>query len=245
MAYTHPQLATLYDEDNPDGPDHDFYRALAEEIQAEVIVDVGCGTGLLTVSLAAEGRTVLGLDPAAVMLEQARQRPGSERVQWIEGDSTSLPALRADYAVLSGNVAQHIPDPQWQRTLNDLHERLRSGGIIAFESRNPQARAWESWVGEGSTTRHTAALGPLRESTQLRGITAEVVSLRFETQLLTTGQLIVEDLNLVFRTRQRITEQLEHAGFVLKAVYSDWQRNAFTGTEPLMIFVATVGTRPS
>lgn len=69
MAYEDPRLVELYDIDNPDGPDHDFYRSLADEIGASTILDVGCGTGMLTVSLAAPGRDVVGVDPSAAATE--------------------------------------------------------------------------------------------------------------------------------------------------------------------------------
>lgn len=42
------RLVDLYDQDNPDGADHDFYRAVADEVSAESILDLGCGTGILT-----------------------------------------------------------------------------------------------------------------------------------------------------------------------------------------------------
>lgn len=50
-AYDEARLAALYDIDNPDGPDHDFFRAFAARIDARRIVDLGCGTGILTVTL--------------------------------------------------------------------------------------------------------------------------------------------------------------------------------------------------
>ncbi|RIJ15014.1 class I SAM-dependent methyltransferase, partial [Clavibacter michiganensis subsp. insidiosus] len=71
-----PRLVALYDGDNPDGPDHDFDRALAEEVGARSVLDLGCGTGMLTVSLATAGRRVVGVDPSAAMLDVARGRPG-------------------------------------------------------------------------------------------------------------------------------------------------------------------------
>jgi len=40
------RLVDLYDQDNPDGPDHDFYRSVVDEYEAESILDVGCGTGI-------------------------------------------------------------------------------------------------------------------------------------------------------------------------------------------------------
>jgi 2-polyprenyl-3-methyl-5-hydroxy-6-metoxy-1,4-benzoquinol methylase len=51
-------LAAIYDGDNPDGRDHDYYRGLATSLTAIHITDLGCGTGILTVTLATQGRTV-------------------------------------------------------------------------------------------------------------------------------------------------------------------------------------------
>lgn len=69
---------TIYDEDNPNGPDHDFYRAMADELAVEHITDLGCGTGILTTMLVKPGRTVSGIDPDPAMLEIAQARDGGE-----------------------------------------------------------------------------------------------------------------------------------------------------------------------
>lgn len=50
--YGDTDLVALYDVDNPDGVDHDYYRALAETLNARRIIDLGCGTGLLARALA-------------------------------------------------------------------------------------------------------------------------------------------------------------------------------------------------
>jgi 2-polyprenyl-3-methyl-5-hydroxy-6-metoxy-1,4-benzoquinol methylase len=51
------------------------------------IVDIGCGTGLLTCELAMRGYDVVGIDPWDAMLAVARSRPGGERVTWIDGNA--------------------------------------------------------------------------------------------------------------------------------------------------------------
>lgn len=65
--YANPRLVDLYDIENPLGVDTDFYLGLAAELDALSIVDLGCGTGLLTRELAAPGREVFGVDPAGAV----------------------------------------------------------------------------------------------------------------------------------------------------------------------------------
>jgi predicted TPR repeat methyltransferase len=46
--YRDDELVQLYDLDNPAADDHAYYRNLADQICAVKIIDLGCGTGLLT-----------------------------------------------------------------------------------------------------------------------------------------------------------------------------------------------------
>lgn len=79
--YVDPRLVDLYDIENPRSADTDFYVRLAAELDARRIIDLGCGTGLLTRELAVDGRQVAGVDPAPAMLAVARRKPGAERVK--------------------------------------------------------------------------------------------------------------------------------------------------------------------
>src|SRR5262245_37338928 len=149
--YVDPRLVALYDIENLRGADTDFYVRLASDLAARTILDLGCGTGLLTCELAVDGRRVVGVDPSAAMLAVARQRPGTDRVQWVEGDSGALGTPQADLVLMTSNVAQvFLDDAEWAATLRDIHAALRAGGHLAFESRNPAARGWEQWNREST-----------------------------------------------------------------------------------------------
>ena len=79
--YQLAELAQFYDLDNEWGPDLDYCLKLATD--ARSVLDLGCGTGQLAASLS-DGRSVVGVDPAAAMLEIARRRPGGDKVSWVQ-----------------------------------------------------------------------------------------------------------------------------------------------------------------
>ncbi|MFJ3957746.1 class I SAM-dependent methyltransferase [Arthrobacter sp. NPDC090010] len=226
MADLDSRLVELYDIDNPDGPDHDYYRSLVDHASARSVLDLGCGTGILTITFGAPGRRVVGIDPSPAMLAFARNRRGSERVDWILGDSRSIPPGAHDVAIMSGNVAQHIPDAEWPRTLADLHASLRPGGVLAFESRNPGPREWKSWTSAAPSERETPH-GTLREWFEL--LQADVdgngegtVRLRSRNEL--DGEDLSHDFSLAFRSEATVMEQLDALGFDVRAVWGDWHR---------------------
>ncbi len=68
--------AEEYDTDNTWGPDDDFYLELARDIGGPIL-DVGCGTGRLTIAMAEAGLDVTGLDVTPEMLERAREQVGA------------------------------------------------------------------------------------------------------------------------------------------------------------------------
>src|SRR5947199_686963 len=90
-AFADPRLAPLYDVFDDDRSDLDVYAAIAQELGAHSVLDVGCGTGNFAVLLAGAGVDVIGVDPAAASLEVARAKPGAAHVRWLEGDATTLP----------------------------------------------------------------------------------------------------------------------------------------------------------
>ncbi|MFJ3380528.1 class I SAM-dependent methyltransferase [Curtobacterium sp. NPDC090217] len=153
------------------------------------MIDLGYGTGSLAVSFAAAGLTAVGIDPSETMIDYARQRPSADGVTWVVGDSRTLPVIDAEFAVMTGNVAQHIPDGDWQRTLADLHHALRAGGILAFRSRNPAAGAWHTWSTSERSVRETAS-GPLEEWSEAEEITPGVVRLVAHNAFVGTGELL-------------------------------------------------------
>lgn len=243
MADYDRRLVDLYDEDNPAGPDHAFYRGLADTMNATSVIDLGCGTGNLTVTLARPGRSVVGVDPSRTMLDRASRRDHADRVEWLHGDSRDVRARSADLALMTGNVPQHIDDHAWARTLRDLRRSLRPGGVLAFESRNPAARAWADWSSPQPSERQTVH-GPLVEWATVEEAAPGVVQVAFHNRFTDTGDVVVQHETLHFRSREAIEGELDRAGFDVEAVYGDWRRGPFADSSAVMIFVASAVREP-
>ncbi len=96
-------------------------------------VEVGCGTGSLTIALAQArpDATVIGIDGDPEILELARRKPGAERVTWLEGLAGSLPlaAASADVALCS-LLLHHLSDGTKAAALEHTASILRAGGTL-------------------------------------------------------------------------------------------------------------------
>ena len=239
LHYVDPRLVDLYDIENACGADTDFYVRLAAELDARRVLDLGCGTGLLTRELAIDGRQVTGIDPAPAMLAYARRQPDAGRVQWVEGDSSVLGTPEADLVVMTGNVAQvFLDDAAWSTTLRDIHASLRPGGYLAFESRNPNDQAWERWNRANTYERFDSPHGPVEGWIELD--TVENVRVRFEGHnvFTATGEVVVASSELRFRSLAEMTGSLIDSGFNVELVYGDWNRGPLVDTSRVMVFIA-------
>ncbi|MBO0729399.1 MAG: class I SAM-dependent methyltransferase [Acidimicrobiaceae bacterium] len=118
----------------------------------DALVDVGCGPGAAVRHAAKLGTTVVGVDPAPVMLRVARALTrSSDTVRFVEGRAEALPLGDASASVVWSIASVH----HWTDLDAGLHEArrvLRPGGrLVAIERRRqPDARGLAShgWTDE-------------------------------------------------------------------------------------------------
>jgi SAM-dependent methyltransferase len=237
--YIDPRLVALYDIETSRGADTDFYLGLAEELDARRIIDLGCGTGLLTSELAAPGRQVVGVDPSPAMLALARKKPAAGPVQWVEGDASALGTPEADLLIMTGNVAQvFLDDAHWLATLAAIQAALRPGGYLTFESRNPDDRAWQGWNRTSTYAQFDSPNGPMESWLELVSVGNGRVILEGHNVFLTTGEVVIVKSELRFRSLEELTHSLTGSGFTVEHVYGDWNKGPLLSTSLEMIFVA-------
>jgi SAM-dependent methyltransferase len=213
--FAHPRLAQLYDVF--DGPRDDLaaYVAIAAELGADRILDVGCGTGCLALLLARTGRAVTAVDPAEASLDVARAKDGSAAVTWIHGGAAAAPAATADLAVMTGNVAQvFLADEDWARVLRAIGTALRPHGYLVFETRRPERRAWEEWAADTApVTLDVPDAGPVEHRLEVTAVNLPFVSFRDTYTFGADGAVITSDSTLRFRGRDEVAASLAAAGY--------------------------------
>ncbi|WP_229400689.1 class I SAM-dependent methyltransferase [Micromonospora okii] len=234
-----PLLVPVYDAECRWGPDDDFFLSLVAETPVARVLDLGCGTGRLTVALAAAGHTVTGVDPAGPALAAARRRPGADGIAWVEGTSAGLPAGAYDTAVMTSHVAQVFgTDEEWDRTLADLARALAPGGRLAFDSRDPAARPWERWNPTDSRR-----LVRLPDGRTVRAWT-EVTDARDRTvsfthhYLFPGGEERLSSATLRFRSEGELRGSLRAAGFAVERVHGGWCGQAVGEGDGELVVVA-------
>lgn len=238
--FSDSRLVASYDALNALGQDGEFFCRLASELSAKTIIDLGCGTGLLTCELAKRGHTMIGVDPAAGMLSIARNKPYADKVHWIEGGYEKLAGLRADMVLMTSHVAQFfLDDRKWQAMLKLAYKALKPGSHIVFDSRAPIFPPYQTWPTENAPRRvEDPAVGAIDWWYKLLEIKGNRVHYQLYYHFINSDETVVSTDELIFRSRDELTASLENAGFNVKKVYGDWDGSLATSTSPEMIFVA-------
>ena len=137
-------------------PTQDLVLRSLRDQRPDRVLDLGCGTGLLTSRLVEElGVPTVGCDYSWGMVRRAAQR--SRDASWVQGDAMALPVASATFdAVVSTESFHWYPDQP--RALAELARVLVPGGRAYLALVNPPTR-----VLTAVTTRWSRIAGqPLR-----------------------------------------------------------------------------------
>ena len=132
-AQVFDDVAEEYDRERRGYPDEliDAACRTAALSAGDRVVEVGCGTGLLTTSLAARGLSVEAVDPGANMIRLARRRVGegaAARFHLGRFEDVALPD--SSFPAVFSATAFHWIEPEvgWARAA----ELLAPGGVLAL-----------------------------------------------------------------------------------------------------------------
>jgi SAM-dependent methyltransferase len=262
--YSRPGLhVEVYDQmhgEVPGGADVAFFRELATAADGPVL-ELGCGTGRVTVPLAEAGISITGLDRSRPMLDIAQRRRRARppdvrrRLRFVEADMREFRLGRRFGLVFAAfRVFMALPDPASQRAaLATIRRHLRPGGLLVIDAFDPRLDLL------------TDAPQPAREIAEARhpetGHRVRITVLdRFNDQVsqqLTErwrfaetderGALVreeIETLILRWTYRHELHHLLELAGFEVVAEYSDYAGSAPAYGNEIIVVARRRGRQP-
>ncbi len=140
MSYQ--QFAYLYDELMEDAP-YPEWLSFVKTASAKYLkngsrfLDVGCGTGSMTILLAKEGFDVTGVDLSSDMLMVAKEKADSEKVSisLFQQDMRDLEGLGSYdcVTILCDSLNYILTEEDVKRTFLSAGNHLKAGGLLLFD----------------------------------------------------------------------------------------------------------------
>lgn len=232
--------------------DVEFYCALARESLPPVL-ELGCGTGRVTIPIAREGIPIVGLDCSAPMLEFARRKAeGLPGVRWELGDMRDF-SLRERFGlvVIPYRSFLHLLTTQDQQSaLASIYHHLLPGGRLALNIFNPSIAIMAAWGGELSgAQRHlgdyrdpsTNRAHTLWQSVRFRHSEQRLEELRIDEERDRASRVLSKtyrELKLRYVFRYEMEHLLRLAGFEIEALYGWFDLSPFDERSTEMVWIA-------
>ena len=221
-----------------------FWQRLAAAQDGRVL-ELGCGTGRLTIPVARAGAEIVGIDRSEPMLTRARQRLRRSRASalLVRGDIRHLPfrrRLRFSLVMAPYGMLQSLTrERDLRATLNAVHGVLPRGGLFAIDL-VPDLPRWAEYDRRVSLTGRRGH-GTIRLTESVRqdrrkGLT--VFDQEYEERRGT--RKAVKRFSLTFRTISvaQMRRRLENAGFRIDAVLGDYDGGPFDERADVWIILA-------
>lgn len=112
----------------------DQIAQLAQIRPTDRVLDVACGTGVVSFALAAQACEVVGIDISPGMLAKAREirhRRGIRNVHFVLGEAEHLPFKDGEFDLVVCRLAiHHFPQPE--REIREMARVLKAGGRLVI-----------------------------------------------------------------------------------------------------------------
>ena len=232
-----------------------FWQRVASRTDGPVL-ELGCGTGRVSIPLAKAGLEIVGVDRSAPMLERARKRirrggpkrigrvrpEGSPRVRFVRADIRALPfgdgsfpAVIAPYGILQSLIRPR----DLTATLASVARVVAPGGTFGIDL-VPDVPKWREYSNRvqlrGRAGRaHLTLVETVRQDPERRLTTFK------QTFLERLGDRTEEhQFELTFRTLSvaEMSRQLERAGFEVEAVLGDYRGRPWDDRADVWIIMA-------
>lgn len=107
------------------------------------ILDVGCGGGLVSETLAKQGASVTGIDASAVSVEVAKRHAAQSgvEVEYIHALSSDIAKQKQTFdVVINAEVVEHVPDQK--QLIKECVDMVRPGGMLILATLNRTVKSY-------------------------------------------------------------------------------------------------------
>ena len=231
--------------------DLEMWLTLTDDIHGEIL-EIGCGTGRVTLPLLQQGHRITGIDISAEAIQVVRAKVETENLGKLAAfhtaDMRSLDLPKKDFALalVPINTFMHcLSLSEQEAALHALYQHLQPGGILVIDLFHPAPQqlleADGQLILEGQTiveeTGHTLQWFVTRHLDLAKQI-QEVTLFLDETAIDGTLNRNLFSFSLRYIHHFEMVLLLQNAGFQLREVLGDYDLSPFTSVSPCMIFIA-------
>jgi SAM-dependent methyltransferase len=224
-----------------------FWQRLAAA-HAGRVLELGCGTGRITLPVARAGAHIIGIDRSLEMLSRARRRLRRtkllDRARLVRGDIRSLPFRSRpgfDLVMAPYGIVQSLTrERDLETTLQSVARVLRRGGVFGIDL-VPDLPRWSEYerkvslAGSRSRASRLTLIESVRQDRRRRltVFDQEYVERRGRARR-------VHRFSLTFRTLSvpQMARRLESAGFRIQAVLGDYQGGPWDQRADVWVIIA-------
>lgn len=246
------EYAPFYDWENArtlGRADVPFWQRIARQAGGSAL-ELGCGTGRISVPLARTGIPLVGVDRSAAMLGRAAARAAGARggrrrgdLRFVRGDIRALPFRAGQFALVLapyGVLQSLLGEKDLAATLASVSRVLKAGGLFGLDL-VPDVPNWREYSnrvqlrGRAAGGAHLTLVESVRQDRRRRLTTFEQKYLERRA-----GRTVEHRFELTFRTLpvRAMIRRLEAAGFVIEATLGDYRGRPWDKRSDVWLIVA-------
>lgn len=235
-----------------------FWRSIAKQARGPVL-ELGCGTGRISLPLARDGVSLVGIDRSSGMLGRARRRAAalarkrrgrSRRLRLVRGDIRALPFGAGQFQMVLapyGILQSLLRDRDLAATLASVARVLAPGGLFGIDL-VPDVPNWREYrnkvqlKGRAAGGAHLTLVESVRQDPRRRLTTFTQTYRRRRG-----GEVTEHAFDLTFRTLpvRSMAHRLVDAGFAIDALLGDYRGTAWDERADVWIILARRALPPA